>query len=155
MDVYLVQVVKGRRSVVVDASNWDVVPLKMRHLLVVEGLVGSLLPQHVDVEKYVRDLAELYVEVVDQLKKAGDVAARKCVGRMAGLLTSFSEAQDVDVVALMETKTWIERVLKVLADGGETFSGRGRLTVEGGRVHLEGLYSPGHTYLYKAGVLRL
>jgi len=83
------------------------------------------------------------------------VAVRKCVGRMAGLLTSFSEAQDVDVVALMETKTWIERVLKVLADGGETFSGRGKLTVEGDRVYLEGLYSPGHTYLYKAGVLKL
>lgn len=152
MDVYLVQVVKGRKSVVVDASNWDVVPLKMRHLLVVEGRVGSLLPQHVDVEKYVKDLAELYIDVVDQLKKAGDVAVRKCVGRMAGL---FSETQGVDVAALIEMKIWVERVLKVLASNGETFSGWGKLTVEEGRVYLEGLHSPGHTYLYRAGVLRL
>jgi len=141
--------------VVVDASNWDVVPLKMRHLLVVEGRVGSLLPQHVDVEKYVKDLAELYIDVVNQLKKAGDVAVRKCVGKMAGLLASFSETQDVDVAALIEMKIWVERVLKILASNGETFSGWGKLTVEEGRVYLEGLYSPGHTYLYRAGVLRL
>ena len=102
-----------------------------------------------------KDLAELYIDVVNQLKKAGDVAVRKCVGKMAGLLASFSETQDVDVAALIEMKIWVERVLKILASNGETFSGWGKLTVEEGRVYLEGLYSPGHTYLYRAGVLRL
>jgi hypothetical protein len=142
---------------VLDISHWDVVPLNMRHLLIVEGRINSLLPQRVDIERYVKDLAELYVEVVERLRKASDLpVSMRCIGKktMIELLTWSADVEGVDVMALMETKTWLEKVLKILSNG-ETFSGRGRLTVENSSVYLEGIYSPGHTYLYKIGVLRL
>lgn len=157
VEVHLVQLVKKRKSVILDVSNWESVPLEMRHLLVLEGRLDFLLRQYVDVEKYIKDLAEIYLKVVERLRKSEESYAplRKCVGKMAALVLSATDADSADLSTLLGAKMWIENIIKLMAEGAETYSGKARIEVVDGRVYVGGLYSPGHTYLRSLGYLTL
>ncbi|MEM4743089.1 MAG: hypothetical protein QW792_03995 [Pyrobaculum sp.] len=153
MDVYIIQLKKKRKSMLIDATNWDSVPLKMRHLLIVEGSLDFLTRQFVDLDKYVKDLADLYIDVLKKLKESDEIFApsRKCVGRIASVLYT----DNVDISVLISIKTTLEKVIKFISENPETYGGRVIVSVKEGRVYIGGIYSPGHTYLYSLGFLKL
>ncbi|MFN3804208.1 MAG: hypothetical protein ACK4SY_04050 [Pyrobaculum sp.] len=154
MEIVAAATAIGRRRFFIDLTHWPLVERRHKPFLVNSGWPPGLSRGAVDISSHMKEVEEIYREVLTSMGEAYREVASSMWKTWA--LRLFLPAR-VEPVQLRdwEVKTHVENVIgRKFAGWGDVYVGKTELEFKGRAAYVGGRPSVGHTYLYLLGAFR-